>query len=818
MRITRLKLTGFRRIALTGYTDIDIQFEKKIQLILGMNSSGKSSLLYELSPLPIATTDLLTNGKKEIWIEHAGVSYYLCNTKAGRCYFFNENTQEEMNTGGTQAVQKELVKQVFRYDSKIHDLLVGREVFTEMRPARRKEWITELSEVDYDYALRIFSLFKEEWRDRQGAYKLTANKLVEVSGTAAGGKVIEEQQEKIRRIETVLERLNQERRDYDESYVDVSVAYADLQSSATALLDIYRVHYPSLQVSDSLLGEYRGRKEALEAQRDTLLKDLEIKQDEYREAQAVGNQSTEAYQYDLQELDKQVETLRQSLPLKLEIAEPEQARLVLSSLSEELVNILTTLPSNEEGYYTRERLVTLKAEVATLQARKATLTDSLTRLEAEHRHLTEHLEKGMVTCPQCQYQHNPHMDSQGIQVLESQLQRVRTDLVDVDTRLEELVGNLSSLETYFEQYAQLGQIARNAPHLNSFWQYLAEGKYVSKAPRQVVGILRQLDKELETQVEIRKLYSEREGILSNLEGRRKLDLVSLESLRKHLDTQEERLGNLLGELETLSTELNKLQEALQWKEELLSRIESLNKGVQDFEKLAKDTLGHLQQQALLEYIRHFQSLLGEEVKILHSYQNVRNRIADLEHQLEVLKEEGRLYKELMTVISPTDGLIAKGLTSFIQNMVSLMNGLINKVWTYHMQLVSPTWGEGSNELDYRFPFIMRDDSNRIADIGLGSKGQQEMINLAFRVVACLYLGLEDIPIYADEFGTGLDETHRRKAAEVMKSITQERMYSQLFMISHYSDAHGALTNAEVCVLSEENITLPAEYNQHVRFS
>lgn len=179
MRINRLKITGFKRIALTGYRNIEIDFNRKIQLILGMNSSGKSSLMHELSPLPISNGDLYQDGSKEIWIEHNGHEYYLANWKGGKCSFVRLTDNEELNPGGTQSIQKELVQQVFNYTPTIHKLLIGSELFTQMRPNQRKEWITELSDVNYEYALKVFAVLKEKLRDTQGALKVTRKKLVE---------------------------------------------------------------------------------------------------------------------------------------------------------------------------------------------------------------------------------------------------------------------------------------------------------------------------------------------------------------------------------------------------------------------------------------------------------------------------------------------------------------------------------------------------------------------------------------------------------------------------------------------------------------
>ena len=94
---------------------------------------------------------------------------------------------------------------------------------------------------------------------------------------------------------------------------------------------------------------------------------------------------------------------------------------------------------------------------------------------------------------------------------------------------------------------------------------------------------------------------------------------------------------------------------------------------------------------------------------------------------------------------------------------------------------------------------------------------KEIVDLAFRITAIKYLGLDDSPLLLDEFGKTFDKEHRLAAAYGIKELMEMKSFTQLFTVSHYEATYGSLTNAEICVLCSKNISIPtnAVYNEHV---
>ena len=160
MRIVSLILKGYKRLALRGITSFTYNPKQDMQLILGTNGSGKSSVMREMSPLPANPSDYFKEGSKEIVIEHRGVLYTLTSVFLPKNEHRFIANNENLNKGGTITVQKELVKQYFNIDQELFNVLIDDTVFTEMAALKRRDWIIELSGNDMTYALSIFQKLK----------------------------------------------------------------------------------------------------------------------------------------------------------------------------------------------------------------------------------------------------------------------------------------------------------------------------------------------------------------------------------------------------------------------------------------------------------------------------------------------------------------------------------------------------------------------------------------------------------------------------------------------------------------------------------
>jgi hypothetical protein len=290
--------------------------------------------------------------------------------------------------------------------------------------------------------------------------------------------------------------------------------------------------------------------------------------------------------------------------------------------------------------------------------------------------------------------------------------------------------------------------------------------------------------------------------------------LKLETCAHAIDTMTAEQTKLQNDVAEYSRYRNQMLEA----QALAEKIRALqilleDNNAQMIEMLRRETLNHC--------VRQLQHSLAIKQETLNAAMIQKSLVEDLEQQIAKLTIEEEAAKVLVRELSPTDGLIAEGLLGFIRKFVSQMNSLIRKIWAYPLVVQDcGVVGSAGAELDYKFPMKVQSKDNIVTDVSKGSTGMKEIVDLAFKVTAMMYLGLGESPLYLDEFGASFDEAHRSAASHVIKALMDQKPFTQLFMVSHYESTHGAFTNAEICVLDKRNITVPdgTKYNNHVVIS
>lgn len=170
-------------------------------------------------------------------------------------------------------------------------------------------------------------------------------------------------------------------------------------------------------------------------------------------------------------------------------------------------------------------------------------------------------------------------------------------------------------------------------------------------------------------------------------------------------------------------------------------------------------------------------------------------------------------------LSPTEGLIAKGLTGFINHFVLQMNSFIKQVWLYPLEIIPIALKEDDElDLDYKFSVRVNDnDQSSIPDINKGSTSVRDIIDLAFKIISMRYLNIQNYPLYLDELGASFDKSHREAISKLIHDLVLSSDYSQVYIVSHYSETYGSFKNTDITVLCNENIDIPKDcvFNRNV---
>jgi DNA repair exonuclease SbcCD ATPase subunit len=247
-------------------------------------------------------------------------------------------------------------------------------------------------------------------------------------------------------------------------------------------------------------------------------------------------------------------------------------------------------------------------------------------------------------------------------------------------------------------------------------------------------------------------------------------------------------------------------------------LDKLQNHQRSIETLAVDAVENTRRLEFDQLLRELQSSLASKEQALQSSDRQLSVIDHVTSQIKELTSQIEIYKILVKELSPTEGLIAEGIFSFMRKFVFDMNRLIKLVWTYQLEIKPCALeSEGSLVLNYKFPIIVDKESSSRKDVSQGSSAMLEIFNLVFRIAAMKALGLGKFPLILDEFGKGFDHTHRSSIVNMLSTLVDLDQVDQIFVISHEFSQYTALGTSEVCALHEANIVLPAgmTYNKHI---
>lgn len=843
MIITSLELYKYKRFSLNNINKFTISPTQAIQLIIGTNGCGKSSLIRELTPSAPDSNDYWKDGYKLIKVTNRGNDYTLKSTFSPTTrHSFIKNDGPDLNPGGTITVFKELVKQELGITQEIHDLLTGIELFNSMSPSRRREWFTRLSDTSYDYALSVYNRLKERSRDLSGALKLAKKHFATESS-----KVISPVEElKLRNdVELTFKELNLliERcapLDNPVSFYeqDKNIKLDELHKLSTRLLRMkcvapygthpYGVNPQGMNYRDEWGERIHNGFNSIEEVESLIAKfnhDITVKQTILNTAVNEYSKIANNIKILIKTGEEGVASLRvkidgfkndrikaiSSKKLGIEVLDSFNALSAFETIYDQITSIALTISENEDRRFSQSNLNVLTDKLNEIKNKELVCLNDISKLEAKKIHLESHKANGDVTCPKCNHVWIPGYSDSHLEALIVVMEKKDAERIAIGNEIEDINNKIFAIKEYSELYREYSRCVINWPILKPLWDYIGENNYLINSPRKIVSVLDLFKVDLGYDSIVRNLNTEIEDVLELIKSAEQVGDANLNDLQERADDYSNQIDILTHALNTLQKEANSYsvyRKQLIEASELGGKIAQL---VTNVEQVNSDMIEMIRRETLNHCVKSLQSSLALKETALNAAVLQKGIVGDLEKQITALTVEDEAAKILVKSLSPTDGLIAEGLLGFIKSFVGQMNSFIKKVWSYPLRIQD--CGVGASELDYKFPLKSKD--HPVADVKLGSTGMKEIIDLAFKVVAMKYLGLGDSPIYLDEFSSSLDETHRTSSIFGLKQMMETYNFSQMFYVSHYAATYGCFNNSEVCVLDASNITVPSIYNEHV---
>lgn len=818
MRITRLVLEGYKRLGLSGIKRLEWSPDAPYQIILGTNGSGKSSLMAELSPNPAQVSDYHKGGSKLVELEHNHQKYVLTSTFAagGRHSFVLEG--RELNEGGTQAIQKELVKEHFDYDQETHDILTMSLRFTRMTTAERRKLITRLSRADYTFAIRLHDRLASAARDMKGHLKHVRIRLHDE--TLALGQMTDAEgiEERVRQLQADLSALLYARSPAEQpTYAalrDMEGQVNALEHAGTALLraadqiDLQGQHRTSQELEHYLNG--------LENEvtiHDSILERLKV---EFSEVESLLHSMDASHLTDLTDLNGTIIRLQtahhealdaiREFPHLRELEDPHHVLMCTENILARAIQVFSELPDNSDRRFSRENLD--KAQAISRESVNAIdHGEGAVRLLKQRLHVIEHTPG--QECPQCKFTWVPGLDKSEVAEIERKINAFNEAAVLHKQRIDESDKYLEAMEDYTSHYRQWRLLEHEYMSLEPLWRYIRDRNYQIEQPSQHLDVFhawlaevtqashaKRIEEELKQVEKIAKSAQGGEGAhfrqrLQKLEAEISQRTVLLRDLRQVI-VEKHRQRVLFVALE---------QSASEW-EQAITGLES-----------AYDrALAALATETVDAEVTRTQGQLGALQHTLNAKQVLEGVIADLKQSLEKAEIDHDALSLLAAELSPKEGLIAEQLHGFIKCLTAQLNSVIASVWTYDLEVLPCDMDGG--DLTYRFPMYTGSTDQTVKDVSEGSTSIMDIVDFAVQQTVMLYLGFTDYPLFVDELGASFDEQHRANVNRFLAQLMESQRYSQVFMISHYVAGWGSFNNAEYLVLDSRNIAVPDNHNTH----
>lgn len=832
MQLLSIELKGYLPLKSKGVDFVKLEFTELVQIFLGRNGDGKSSLLRECSMLPPENGSYAKAGYKIARARHNDALYETACYPGSpmRCSFVKDGV--ELNEGRTQAAQKELVKDHFGMTSEIHDFLLGvvnGTSFTSMAPGKRKEWIMRWYPNDMTYVTDFYDRARKELRDTSGAVKNINKRLADELGKRKQlGDLNEDQlRESLSKIEgqrnDVIMLLGQTK-GIDNPQQELQQLQTQLQTVVQRLLGNPVFDWSVVRPIDSIDRDIRECDEAIngfEHLRRSHSTELEVLGQKLAE-QNLSDESIEdlrahyqvlvekhtACSARLSEVTKALDSSPIPKLASLLIAQPESVHRTFVGVADELIGVVRTIPEIDStsvtlrGYHDKLQLTTrLDDEYADANRHMRELTHRYNHLKSADKN----------ECPKCMFRWIPGVSGNDIKALERDIENQQLVLNNIDAARKENAAFLSLYENWYYPMMTFVRLTRNYTELAPVWEYLM-GEYDLryKGGRELCIVIPSLTSYLKEFHQHRVFGDEIKAL------EQKIQLIEKGGMRYELDRYDQ-LDKLIGGLiqdkrtqislrDTLVSERDAIEEFLAESAKLTVLQERINNL---FTQLCHWNLGQFattQLMGLNEEKRVTNNLLMESSGVEHVLRNLKSNLASLNERQDGLSA-------LTRSLSPTDGFVAEMLGGFVEQVVNNVNAIIQGVWSTPL-IVKPC-AKDDGGLNFVFPAIANSTGGVVKDIGMCSAGEQEIINQAFRLVGMKYMGMSKFPTYMDEVGANFDEVHRPRFINFVRRLVEKGEHGQFFMISHYITQHGAFPHAEICALSTEGLSIPEGYNKHV---
>lgn len=789
MQLIKVTAKNYTRFHLnTKLKHFTLTMDKSVIVVAGDNGSGKSSLCNVMFPWPVDRVTLAESGYvTRIW-EHAGQTYE--DSIINGLYSFCINGGENLNIAGGIRVQESLFTEHFGVDIQLMRMLTGQIKFTTMSPKMRQYWLSRMDNYELDKLEQVVKVAKEDKKEVEILLRYQQSQL---------GKY---------NIDCNIHELTQLAADYRDK-LDVLSKLRFPAVDNKSLSDLITAVKTTRKLLTSYQAEYRA------GQQLDLPEQLQSLHTTWVGLNTTRDQCVNRLM-ELGTVDISVDgipsvadctSIINNLKSRIKPVNP-------AYVAPELHKMYLYVSANIHGCFADLADLTYMPvqQYESLCSRITEVTQQLKQLDTQIYQYTATID-GIkedllhpITCPECTHVFGKRGSHKDLTMLEDRLTAVTVTRTNLHQTYSDLHATAQSVVRYTQVFAALTSYLNN-------WstQYAKEVLHHSPSIERMKLCLSEIVAQLHHSVQNDEINVELRKYTEYLHIHEMYHSQQVELQHKERDTltaQIEAVDIQMHELEVRRGKLERqlhLRNLIATSKELLSVLgKDIVSGLENMSTGAMDKAVSASVLELRSGLAQLDSQISMYDANKRHHESVSSEIASQQTKLSTINE-------VIACLDGRNGFIGKLYKQRLKEHVHSLNQILEKLWNYDLVVTIPP-----EAMTFRFPLVVEGMDR--SDVSEGSKGMQEVIDLAFILLVREYCNVTHLPLILDEFGSALDATHLDRAFTYLHGykVDQIALVSHLTELMHLYDD----TQATYVVLSDRHLdktAMPACVNECLEF-
>lgn len=820
MAILEFECTGNERLALLGIKSFKLTPDNKLQLLLGTNGSGKSVIMGELSPLAAVPGAYNDDGYKRLLRAYKGSIYECISDFTGvKNHFELRKDSNVIYQGHSSEAYNAHVFEHFGMTKELHEIRTGKRKLSTMSVDERRKWFTRLCPTDFTYSIGYYKRLTESTKYISENIKRLNTKLMQEKSKLIDPDTEASMRSEIKSLNKQKSEMMQHWRPMENSVDSILDGVADIDKELDSLCDGFT---KSLSIFCNIKGyksqddiwkdiaDAQGQLSFVSSKLSEIFEEIESNRELVDKAREAMSKDIGQISSDLAEVSRQISLTKLSISTGDEWAvSPSETLVAYDTVYPVLIQALHELVPDPGLIYTNSlyaeavsRIEQLNKSIESMERDSIRLSEQISLME--HQKLSSHVE-----CPKCEHSWFKGFSEDDYANLKQAHEQLTLKLTESKTELESLSEVQEVRARQLSLYQHIVRTASVHTNLRPMLVGLQTKQFINHNPQGALEYVKAIRREIEANILLQELKEKRDSLAVAKKTAAEMSGIGQQDLIDKNEALEAKFVLLQKEsiyLTSLVSGLQKAQKAMDYQEKYIPAVDLLM--MKRSEMLTKAEVAN-HHTVINSIIMEIDNQISTKERLINQIDNQHILIHNLETEVSDNQKKEEYLKKAVKILSPSKGLIAKGLTGFINHFIAQMNAIIQKAWLYPL-VISPvkmTEDDGV-VLDYNFAFTVNDKKAGL-DVKDGSGAQGEIFDLAFMLVSLSHLGMDDTEIFLDEFAIRMDVAHRKEAMKMVVDLLTTSNFSQIFMISHYESTYSSLKDADITILCDDNVELPS---------